>query len=133
MGRAASRVLVTGATGFIGSKLLCRLAGSGYRVRAMSRRLIPETEDIEAVQADAFDPDRLRAALSGVDAAYYLIHSMEGGTKDWKSFAERERVQAQNFLEAASAEGVGRIVYLGGLVSGEDGLSPPHGEQDGCR
>ena len=121
---AGPRVLVTGSTGFIGSRLLRRLAASGYRVRAMSRRPLPGAQGVETAQADAFDRGQLRAALAGVDTAYYLIHSMEGGARNWKSFAEREAAQARNFLAAASGAGVRRIIYLGGLVCGEGGLSP---------
>ncbi len=118
-----TQVLVTGATGFIGTRLIPALAESGYSVRGMSRRDIPDTDNVKYVQTDAFDPESLRHAMQGIDVAYYLLHSMEGDKKTWQDFASREIVQAQNFLKAASEEGVGRIIYLGGLVHGSTHLS----------
>jgi len=110
-------ILVTGSTGFIGKKLLAKLSDSGYKVKAMSRSKYTDTENIRYVQADAFNVNSLSAATEGIETAFYLLHSMEGSKKEWAEFANREKQQAQNFLEAATKSGVKRIVYLGGLVN----------------
>ena len=110
-------ILVTGASGFIGKKLLNQLTNSGFTVTAMSRSKYPDSEKIKRVQADAFDVDSLTKATEGITTAFYLLHSMEGSKKDWGEFANREKQQAQNFLKAATASGVKRIIYLGGLVN----------------
>lgn len=121
---AKTRILVTGATGFIGSRLAARLAQDGYDVTGMSRRDAGGSGPVRFVKADAFDVASLRAALDGIDVAYYLLHSMEGDNSRWGEFAKRERVQAQNFVKAASDSGLKRIVYLGGLVNDSLELSP---------
>ncbi len=116
-------VLLTGATGYIGGRLLSELEQSGRRVRCLARR--PEhlesrvSTGTEVVKGDLLDPESLRAAMKGVDSAYYLVHSMGSGD----SFQAKERDSARNFARAAAEAGVKRIVYLGGLGSGED-LSP---------
>ncbi|ARS64565.1 hypothetical protein NMSP_0946 [Candidatus Nitrosomarinus catalina] len=110
-------ILVTGASGFIGKKLLNKLTDSGFTVTAMSRSKYPDTETVKRVQADAFDVDSLTQATTGIETAFYLLHSMEGSKKEWAEFANREKQQAQNFLKAATDSGVKRIIYLGGLVN----------------
>ena len=110
-------ILVTGATGFIGKKLLERLAKTGYKVTAMSRSKYPDSENVKFVAADAFDMNSLCNALKGIETAFYLLHSMEGSKKEWEEFANREKLQAQNFLKASEDAGVKRIIYLGGLVT----------------
>jgi uncharacterized protein YbjT (DUF2867 family) len=118
------RVLVTGATGFIGSNLVSRLRSTRAEldIRAMSRnseKLKNKLGDsrIEIVEADVKDYASLRNALKDCDIAYYLIHSMEGSSaKEWKKFAERDRKAAENFSKAATECNVSRIIYLGGLV-----------------
>ena len=110
-------ILVTGASGFIGKKLLNKLTDSGFTVTAMSRTEYPGTETVKRVQADAFDVESLTAATEGIETAFYLLHSMEGSKKEWAEFANREKQQAQNFLKAATDSGVKRIIYLGGLVN----------------
>ena len=110
-------ILVTGATGFIGKKLLERLAKTGYKVTAMSRTKYPDSENVRFVTADAFDMDSLCNALKGIETAFYLLHSMEGSKKEWEEFANREKLQAENFLKASEDAGVKRIIYLGGLVT----------------
>jgi uncharacterized protein YbjT (DUF2867 family) len=117
-------VLVTGATGYVGGRLLRLLVERGLRVRALARNphAIRERVDagVEVVAGDLLDPASLDAALSGVDAAYYLVHSMgESG-----SFEETDRAAARNFGAAAKAHRLGRIVYLGGLGSDAEELSP---------
>jgi uncharacterized protein YbjT (DUF2867 family) len=79
---------------------------------------------VKYVQADVFDIDQLTNVMSGIYVAYYLLHSMEGSKSEWKEFASRERIQAQNFLKAATKSGVKRIIYLGGLVNDSLELSP---------
>ena len=117
-------ILVTGATGFIGSKLISSLTSLGYTVKAMTRKQIPDSSLVKYVQADVFDVNQLEKAMLGIDTAYYLLHSMEGSKEHWKEFASRERIQAQNFLRAATKAGVKRIIYLGGLVNDSLELSP---------
>lgn len=117
-------ILVTGATGFIGSKLVEKLVRNGYTVKGMSRQKIPDKQGVKFVKADAFNPDELQTCLEGVEIAFYLLHSMEGDTKNWKEFASREKTQANNFLKAATVAGVKRIIYLGGLVNESLDLSP---------
>ena len=117
-------ILVTGATGFIGSKLISKLTKKGYRVTAMSRRNFESSSNVKYVQADVFNLSQLEESLRGIDTAYYLLHSMEGSKEEWKEFASRERIQAQNFLKAATNAGVKRIIYLGGLVNDSLDLSP---------
>ena len=110
-------ILVTGATGFIGSKLVDKLTSSGYTVKAMSRRQVSDTPGVKFVKADALLEESLENALEGVEVAYYLLHSMEGHKKEWEDFDKREELQAKNFLNAATKAGVKRIIYLGGLVN----------------
>ncbi|MDH3488844.1 MAG: NAD(P)H-binding protein [Nitrosopumilus sp.] len=117
-------ILVTGATGFIGSRLISLLSESGYTVTGLSRKKIPDTKNVKYVQADVFDIDQLTNAMNGIEVAYYLLHSMEGSKSEWKEFASREKIQAQNFLKAATKSGVKRIIYLGGLVNDSLELSP---------
>lgn len=117
-------ILVTGATGFIGSRLISTLTSSGITVKGMSRRKLSDTHNVKYVQADVFDVEQLEKAMSGIDIVYYLLHSMEGDKQHWREFASRERIQAQNFLKAATKANVKRIIYLGGLVNDSLELSP---------
>ena len=116
--------MVTGATGFIGSKLLSSFSKRGYKIKAMSRNEKHDTSNIKFVKTDVFDLKNLTESLQGVEVAYYLLHSMEGDKDSWKDFASREKIQAQNFLKAATTAGVKRIIYLGGLVNESLHLSP---------
>ncbi len=118
------QVLVTGVTGYIGGRLVPRLLDAGYTLRVLVRdpaRLQgrPWRDRVEVVQGDVLKPDTLGPALEGVEAAYYLIHSMRGGT----DFHARDLTAARNFGDAAHAHKVGRIVYLGGLGDPDTNLS----------
>lgn len=116
-------ILVTGATGYIGGRLLKALETEGRRVRCLARRpeyvqprIGPATE---LIQADCLDRDSLRPAMADVHTAYYLVHSM-GSPRD---FVEEDRQGAHNFASAAKQAGVQRIIYLGGLGDPSSKLS----------
>jgi uncharacterized protein YbjT (DUF2867 family) len=111
-------VLVSGASGFIGSHVAARLVEEGYRVRAMTRRPRDYHGAGEPIEADVSDPGTLAAAFAGVDVAYYLIHSL--GSDD---FEQRDADAARAFAEAAAAAHVERIIYLGGLGANDGTLS----------
>ena len=116
------RILLTGATGYIGGRLIPRLIEAGYNVRCMARdakRLDGRFPQAEIVEGDVFDERSLRAACTDVDAAYYLVHSMS----DSREFEERDRAAAELFGRIARESGVRRIVYLGGLGSDDEKLS----------
>jgi uncharacterized protein YbjT (DUF2867 family) len=121
------RCLVTGATGYIGGRLVPELLEAGHTVRCLARdpgKLAgrPWSGDVEVAQADVTDAAALRAALAGCDVAYYLIHSLGTGA----SFEQRDRDAARTFADTAREAGVGRIVYLGGMLSGQEGDLSPH-------
>lgn len=114
------RVLLTGATGYVGGRLAPRLIEQGYAVRVLARdpdRLAARTwrEQVEVCQGDVGDPDSLRRALQGVEVAYYLVHSMQTG----QDFAERDRRNACVFAETAREAGLKHLIYLGGLLPRE--------------
>ena len=118
------RILVTGATGYVGGRLVPRLLDAGYRVRVLARNpshLQGRTwlNQVDVVQGDALVPEALSEAMKGVHAAYYLIHSMSGSD----NFHQRDLLAAHNFGRAAQAAGLQRIVYLGGLGDSRQGLS----------
>ena len=117
-------ILVTGASGYVGGRLVPALEGGGARVRCLARK--PRylagrfSSRTDVVAGDVLDLDSLRKALQGVDAAYYLVHSM--GSKE--DFGQQDRVGARNFARAAREQGVRRVIYLGGLAG--DGPLSPH-------
>ena len=117
-------ILVTGATGYIGGRLVARLLATGYRVRCLVRDLArlqgrPWQSAIEIVAGDVFQPESLDLAMQGVFAAYYLVHSLAGGS----DFHQRDLIAARNFGVAARAAGIERIIFLGGLAEAAPGLS----------
>src|SRR5271166_3102252 len=110
-------VLVTGATGYIGGRLVPRLLETGVRVRCLARdasRLQgrPWRGDVELVVGDVLRPESLVDAMRGVAVTYYLVHSLGAGS----DFPERDVMAARNFGAAAKSAGVERIIYLGGLA-----------------
>ncbi len=112
-------VLVTGATGYVGGRLIPQLLAAGYRVRAFGRSIEKlkcrpwgDHPNVELAQGDVMDPESLKRAAAGCWAAYYLVHSMI--TQEHR-FAEADRKAAQNMADAASSAGIERIIYLGGL------------------
>jgi len=120
--------LVTGGTGYVGSRLLLRLASEGRPVRALARQpeLLPELlPGVDAVRGDLLTGGGLEAALEGCSSAYYLVHSMEPAANG--DFAGRDRRMAEAFGDAAARAGVERIVYLGGIVPAAEpaGGAPP--------
>jgi uncharacterized protein YbjT (DUF2867 family) len=118
-------ILVTGATGFVGAALVPRLQASGHAVRAYARRPEAVAAGVDVVAGDAVAGTGLHAALEGIDCAYYLIHSMEANPANPSDgFDARDRRAASNFAEAARLAGVGRVVYLGGLVPEGKEASP---------
>ncbi len=115
------RVLVTGITGYVGSRLTPRLRRDGYDVRGFSRDPAAAEVDVPVFAGDAVSGAGLEQALAGVDVAYFLIHSMEPSTDG--AFPSRERAAADNFARAARDQGVGRIVYFGGQVPADGPVS----------
>src|ERR1051325_8137778 len=129
------KVLVTGASGFIGSRVVSRLlsvyfsprtTNNNYKILCLTRnkeslrgRYEKYNEAVEIVEANVQDYSQLLKVMNGVNIAFYLIHSMEGSSKEWKKFSQRDRLAAQNFTKAATECGVERIIYLGGLIHEE--------------
>ncbi|MBO1330180.1 SDR family oxidoreductase [Streptomyces sp. VRA16 Mangrove soil] len=109
--------LVTGASGYVGGRLVPELLARGFRVRCLARtpeklRDFEWAGQVEIVRGDVLDPPSVEAALQGVDVAYYLVHGMGSGD----DFEETDRRAAHTFARAAAQAGVGRLVYLGGLT-----------------
>ncbi|HTF99195.1 MAG TPA: NAD(P)H-binding protein [Nitrospirota bacterium] len=124
------RVLIVGATGYVGRRLVPELANQGVPLRLAARKLsvmsslLQKGADIEIVAADLVKNEGLAEALAGIDTAYYLVHSMGGrmiGRNE--EYAERDRQAAKNFIAAAGRAGLKRVIYLGGLGESGDTLS----------
>jgi uncharacterized protein YbjT (DUF2867 family) len=120
--------LITGATGYVGGRLLDRLTGEGRPLRALARdpSRLERREGVEAVRGDLLSGEGLIAALEGCSTAYYLVHSMEAAADEGEGdgFADRDRRAAHNFASAAALAGVKRIVYLGGITPASAYPSP---------
>ncbi len=117
------KILVTGTTGYIGGRLVPRLLDKGYSVRCMARdisRIENRWKGAEIIYGDVLKFESLSKAFEGIDVAYYLIHSMSAGEKD---FADKDLKAAENFSKLAKEAGVKRIIYLGGLGSSDEELS----------
>lgn len=108
--------LVTGATGYVGARLLRRLTGDGRAVRALARRPegVEPVDGVDALAGDLVTGAGLERALDGVATAYYLVHSMEATAGNGRAFSDRDRTAAERFGRAAADAGVERVVYLGG-------------------
>lgn len=126
----ADRVLIVGATGFVGARLIPELVKKNVRLRLLVRDrakaspLLVTGADIEVARGDLVADAGLAEALRGIHTAYYLVHSMGGRTlfKN-EEYAEKDRMAAKNFMAAADASGLRRIIYLGGLGETGDNLS----------
>ena len=119
--QSTTRVLVTGATGYVGGRLAPLLVVEGFAVRVLVRSAAkvantPWIDQVEVVEGDAMSAASLDQALAGVDVAFYLLHSISTGAK----FDDLESAMARTFAEAASRMGVKRIVYLGGIANDEN-------------
>jgi uncharacterized protein YbjT (DUF2867 family)/tryptophan-rich sensory protein len=116
-------ILLTGATGYVGGRLLSLLQQQAIQVRCLTRRPEALRERVnattEVVPGDVFDPQSLPSAFEGVETAYYFVHSMG----DHRDFEAQDRIAAENFARAATHAGVRRLVYLGGLGNPDDKLS----------
>jgi len=111
------KILVTGATGFIGRRLVQRLLAACVPVRCLSRQTKTEfPEAVEITNADLLEPESLQYCLNGVDTAYYLVHSLPAGEQH---FAAKDRAAAENFVAAADRARVRRVIYLSGLGAHE--------------
>jgi uncharacterized protein YbjT (DUF2867 family) len=119
-----TKILVTGANGYVGHRLIPELIFRGYFVRCMFRRksmpALLVHERIEAVYADCHNKDELQSALKGIEYAYYLIHSMRSKNDE---FVEKDKLAAQNFIDVAEECKVKRIIYIGGLGDKNENLS----------
>lgn len=117
--------LVTGASGYVGGRLVPQLLAAGWSVRAVARKAsrlrdYPWTNSVDVIEGDVLDTESLRAALEGIDVAYYLVHAIGSAS----AFEATDRRAAENFAKAARAAGVGRIAYLGGMIPEAEVLSP---------
>ncbi len=129
--RPAGKILVTGANGFVGGRLVRALFNKGIVARCLVRDtrkfkelLCNDVACTEPVEADLLRPETLDRVLDGVEIAYYLVHSMGGRTiLENKKFEEQDRRAARNFVHAAEKAGVKRVIYLGGLGEMGDDLS----------
>jgi uncharacterized protein YbjT (DUF2867 family) len=128
--KRGDRVLVLGATGFIGRRLVKELAEKQIAMRLLARnpsraeKIVPKGADAEIVRGDLMEKESIQEALKGIHSAFYLVHSM-GGKSIVRNmeFIEKDRKAARNFIMTADQEGVKRVIYLGGLGEKGKGLS----------
>jgi len=121
MGTRQGKVLVTGATGFIGKRLIAALLVEGFQVRAVVRSPgMQFPDEVETITGDLLDRSSLGPVLEGIDTAFYLVHSMAGGRA---GFERRDRQAVENFVSMANRAGLRRAIYLGGLGETGSGLS----------
>ncbi len=117
------KILIVGATGYVGGHLVPALLKKGYQVRCMVRNpeklLARNWKNVEIIEGDVLKPETLPKALKNIHTAYYLVHSMGGS----KNFEKTDAVAAANFCKAAKASNIQRIIYLGGLAKDTDSLS----------
>lgn len=125
MDTPSKNILLTGATGYVGGRLLPALLADGHVVRALARH--PERaslpDEVEVAKGDVIKGEGLEAALEGIDVAYYFVHSMGRGSGSTAEFAAKDRQGAEHFGKAAKAAGVRRVIYLGGLDATEEDVS----------
>jgi uncharacterized protein YbjT (DUF2867 family) len=124
------KIFLTGATGFVGGRLLRVLSQDGVPTRCLARSLkrfpgdLADHPQVEVVRGDLLDREGLAQAMEGMDVAYYLVHSMGGrNILQYKAYIDSDLQAAENFVKAADAVGLQRIIYLGGLGEMADNLS----------
>lgn len=134
------RILITGASGFIGSRLLNELMriqelkNNNYTIRCMTRnknvldysKLENRQKPVEIIEGDLSNYEDCLKALKNIDVAFYLVHSMEGSSRNWNKFSEKEKLTSENFMKASNECGIKRIIYLGGLTYGNDNELSQH-------
>ncbi len=127
MSRVIKKIVVVGASGYIGARLVPRLLAAGYTVRAVSRSIEKLRSfswsghvNVELVSADVMSVGELGHALAGCDVAYYFVHSMNS---QHRNFVQADRLAAENMAKAAEEAGIARVIYLGGLGRQSDELS----------
>ncbi|NIP43109.1 MAG: NAD(P)H-binding protein, partial [candidate division Zixibacteria bacterium] len=123
-----AKILVIGATGYVGRHLIPKLIERGHHVRALvrDRSRAPVDvwgDDVELAEADVLKPETLPRALKDIEVVFYLVHSMSAGTD---KFEQLDKKAAENTSRACKDAGVHRIIYLGGLGSREDEKQSPH-------
>lgn len=134
------RILITGASGFIGSRLLTELIkiqelnNNNYTLRCLTRnknildyyKLENLRKPVEIIEGDLSNYEDCLKALENIDVAFYLVHSMEGSSRNWRKFSEKEKLTSENFMKASNECNIKRIIYLGGLTYGNDNELSQH-------
>src|SRR5512136_2808431 len=130
MKNVSTKILLTGATGFIGSRLLRELSSRHVDVRCLVRSAdrfpsaLPQEMKSHVIEGDLLMPETLPRAVEGIDTVYYLVHSMGGRSMfQYKTYVSKDTQAVNNFTKAAEDAGVERVIYLGGLGEMGDNLS----------